>query len=232
MPTTVAARAPRSPARIAGRPLSQARSRSRRDDGEDATIAATSGRKTKQDRAAEAVGRELQAALGDVGEVAEAAGVEDRAGEVGVGAGDEVDEREQRQDRERSGDATRAPRGAAAPATATAATAAPTGNTIAAPTSAPKRPAAKTKAANRPTARNAAARAARREPRGEARQPRPGSGDDQHREQRLELVADPVEADAQAGVRPEQRERGQRRAGDDVDRVGETVSAEATPSAR
>ena len=52
-------------------------------------------------------------------------------------------------------------------------------------------------------------------------QPGPGPGDDQHREQRLELVADPVEAHPEARVGAEQRERGQRRAGDDVDRVGE-----------
>ena len=54
-----------------------------------------------------------------------------------------------------------------------------------------------------------------------AARPAPGPGDDEHRQQRLELVADPVEADAEAGIRAEQGERGQRRAGDHVDRVGE-----------
>ena len=47
---------------------------------------------------------ELQAALGDVGEVVEAAGVEHRAGQVGVGAGEQIAERQQRQRGERRND--------------------------------------------------------------------------------------------------------------------------------
>jgi len=61
----------------------------------------------------------------------------------------------------------------------------------------------------------------RRELRREGLQRGAGAGDDQHREQRLELVADAVEADAEARIGPEQRERGERGAGDHVDRVGE-----------
>ena len=103
---------------------------------------------------------------------------------------------------------------------AAAATAAPTGNTIAAPTSAPKRPAAKTKARGRPIPRKAAAHR-----RGERRgakpaRPAPVPATISTAEQRLELVADPVEPHAEPRVRAQQRERGQRRAGDHVDRVG------------
>ena len=47
---------------------------------------------------------ELQATLGDVGEIAEAAGVEDRTGQVGVGAGEKVGEGDQGQHRQRRGD--------------------------------------------------------------------------------------------------------------------------------
>ena len=78
----------------------------------------------------------------------------------------------------------------------------------------------------------------RRRARGGARGAKPvragaGAGDDEDREQRLELVADPVEAHAEARVRPEQGERGQRRAGDDVGRVGEDRERRSRrPSAR
>ena len=113
------------------------------------------------------------------------------------------------------------PRRRSRPAIASAATAAPIGKTIAAPTSAPKRPAAKTKAASRPTTRKTAAARRRSRPGRKPASAGAGAGDDEHGQQRLELVADPVEADAEAGVGAEQRERGQRRAGDQVDRVGE-----------
>ena len=84
---------------------------------------------------------------------------------------------------------------------------------------------------SRPAARKRDRGAAAARPRREAGQRRPGAGDDEHREQRLELVADPVEAHAEARVRPEQRERGERRAGDHVDRVGERPSAPRRPPA-
>ena len=83
-----------------GEPGPQAVARDHRQHGEGDD----QGQEDEDDRAPEAVGGELQAALGDVAEIAEAAGVEDRAGEVGVGAGDEVDQGQQRQDREREGD--------------------------------------------------------------------------------------------------------------------------------
>ena len=51
--------------------------------------------------AAEADRREPQATLGDVGEITEAAGVEHGAGQVGIAAGDEVDQRQQGQRQER-----------------------------------------------------------------------------------------------------------------------------------
>ena len=59
------------------------------------------------------------------------------------------------------------------------------------------------------------------ETRREAAQRRARARDDEHRQQRLQLVADAVEAHAEARVRAEQRERGQRRAGDHIDRVGQ-----------
>ena len=133
--------------------------------------------------------------------------------------------------RERRGDHEQRRAPAPAPAIAAAATAAPTGRTIAAPTSAPKRPAAKTKARTSPTARKATAQPRAREPRREAGQRRPGAGDDQHAEQRLQLVADPVEAHAEPRVGAEQRERGERRAGDHVDRVGEDGQRRRPPPA-
>ena len=185
----------------------------------------SSGRKTKTIGLREAVGGELQAALGDVGEVAEAAGVEHRAGQVGVGAGDEVEQGDQRQHRDRRGEheQRRAP---------------------------PPRP----RSRPRPRRRRAGRRSRRRRRRRSARRRRrrrraarrrgrrrraarrvsrgakpasagAGPGDDEDREQRLELVADPVEAHAEPGIRPEQRERGERRAGDHVDRVGERRSS-------
>ena len=95
--------------------------------------------------------------------------------------------------------------------------AAPAGNVIAAPTSAPNRPGAKAR-----TAATVATDDGDRD-----RPPRIGRGgrgdrgadaEQQHRpDRRLELVADPEEAHAEARVGAEQRERGQRRAGDDVD---------------
>ena len=103
--------------------------------------------------------------------------------------------------------------------TTAAATATPIGKTIAAPTSAPKRPTAKTIALSRPTARKTAARrpggGAARNPRGRHRFRRRRGP-----KQRLELVADPVEAHAEPRVGAEQGERGERRAGDHVDREG------------
>ena len=109
-------------------------------------------------------------------------------------------------------------------APSSAATAAPAGNTIAAPTSAPKRPAANT------TAVTAARRRGRR-PRRPARRAdvrgRPGAVSAAptptgitHRQRGLELVADAEEAHPQPRIGAQQRLRGQRRAGDDVDRVG------------
>ena len=147
--------------------------------------------------------RELQASLRDVGQVPQAAGVEDRAGQVGVGAADQVDQGQQREDGERSGDDSRAER-------------------------APPRPRSRDRGdgrADREDDRGAdvGAEAARGEDdsrrrgrrRGRAtaapargqpapRKPvkrRPGPGDDQDRQQRLELVADPVEADPEPGIR-------------------------------
>ena len=79
-----------------------------------------------------------------------------------------------------------------------------------------RRPRAGRRRGRRPRAARARGVGARSRP-----APAPVPADHQHRQQRLELVADPVEADAEPGVGPEQRERGQRRAGDHVDRVGE-----------
>ena len=94
-----------------------------------------------------------------------------------------------------------------------AATAAPTGSTIAAPTSAPKRPAPKTMEATTPAERKAPIARLPGHPLAPAAvsaEARPGGHGDHHREQRLELVADPVEADAEDRVRAEQGELGQR----------------------
>ena len=99
--------------------------------------------------------------------------------------------------------------------------AAPAGKVIAAPTSAPKRPGAKASDRDdgdrRPRDRDRAPGVARRE----RRDSRP-DGEQEHRaDRRLELVADPEEADAEGRVRAEQRQRRQRRAEDDVDRGGD-----------
>ena len=145
------------------------------------------------------MGGELESALGDVGEVAEAAGVENRAGQVGVGPGSEVDQSEQARTANGAAITSSACAGGAAPRAA-AATAAPSGRTIAAPTSAPKRPAAKTNAQGEPMPRKAAP-APRRKPWREADQGRPDAGDDEDGEQCLQLVADPVEPHAEPRVR-------------------------------
>ena len=219
-PTTVATMAPISPARSAGAASSQARSLSRR-----ATASASEdGHQRQEDE-----GERLQRGCA-------------RRGAGGA--------RRRRRDRRRppasstervrwalapESRSTRASRASATNGAATtssaarrrraaiaaAAAAAPTGITIAAPTSAPKRPAAKTKAATRPIAEEGARPTTRRQAGREPGQPGPGAGDDQDRQRRLELVADPVEANPQAGIGAHQRERRQRRAGDHVGRAGE-----------
>ena len=147
--------------------------------------------------------------------------------------GDEVDQREQRDAPRPARRATSSSGAAAAAApSAAAATAAPSGRTIAAPTSAPKRPAAKTKARDQAAGEERGDRARAGEAAGaKPVSPAPVPATTSTREQRLELVADPVEADAEAGVGAEQRQRGERRAGDDVDRVGERRSAPPRPPA-
>ena len=127
------------------------------------------GQEDEDDRTGEAVGGELEAALGDIGEIVEATGVQHRAGQVGVGAGDEVDQR-----RGMPGPRTAAAMTSSAArrrraAITAAATAAPTGKTIAAPTSAPKLPAAKIEAKRRPTRQEGDRAAARREAAGRTR---------------------------------------------------------------
>ncbi len=64
-------------------------------------------------------------------------------------------------------------------------------------------------------------RAPRRERREEAGEGSAAAGDHEDGQQRLELVADAVEAHPETGVRPQQRERGQPGARDHVDRVGD-----------
>ena len=61
-----------------------------------------------RDRPGEAARGEPQAPLGDVGEVAEAAGVEDRAGQVRVASAGQVDQGEQREGPQRRRDRQRA----------------------------------------------------------------------------------------------------------------------------
>ena len=169
----------------------------------------------EDDRPGEAVGRELQAALGDLGQLVEAAGVEHRAGQVGVGAGE----------RGRSAPAGRRPRSARAIASSSGAPAAPgdrRGGDRGAERAGRSRRRRRRRSGRRRRRRRERARRARKaatarrveRPRREPGQRRAGAGDDEHREQRLELVADPVEADAEPGVRAEQGERGERRAGD------------------
>ncbi len=55
----------------------------------------------------------------------------------------------------------------------------------------------------------------------ESRDRRTGTGDYEHAKDRLQLVADPVEADPQDGVGTEKGGRGQRRASDRVNGIGE-----------
>ena len=95
----------------------------------------------------------------------------------------------------------------------TAATAAPTGSTIAAPTSAPKRPAAKTSAAPAPPRRRNGhdRRGAVAGARGGQCRARPRSGTSTASIASSSLPI-PKKRDPEPGVRPEQRERGQRRA--------------------
>ena len=173
---------------------------------------------------------ELQAPLGDVGEVAEPAGVEHRAGQVGVGAGDEVGEGDQRQHRQRRGDHEQ---GGAPP---------PGGDRRGGDGAADRQddrradvgaeaPGGEDERAEQADGEEGRGGPALRQPRPEAGQRRAGPGDDEHAEQRLELVADPVEAHAEPGVGAEQRERGERRAGDHVDRVGERRRVPRRPPA-
>ena len=93
-------RAPESFARVPserrreGAGEARAQGGARRQPGRDAvasqtrastTTAASKRQEDEDDRPGEAVGRELQPALGDLGEIVEPAGVEHRAGQVGVG---------------------------------------------------------------------------------------------------------------------------------------------------
>ena len=124
------------------------------------------------------------------------AGVEDRAAQVRVAAEDEVD-RDQRGERgRRAADQPRPPaRAPRRPSASTAAVAAPPASTIAAPTSAPKRPGGE--GADRGERRRRRTRpplAARREPRPASQSAAPDPDQDQGGEHRLELVADPEEA--------------------------------------
>ena len=113
------------------------------------------------------------------------------------------------------------------------AVATPTPSTIAAPTSAPKRPGReRSDARARPTTPKAIA-ALRGVIRGTASlQPGARADQRQRRQDRLELVADPEEAHAGAGVGAEDRQRGQRRAEDHVDRIGEDGRARGKREAR
>ena len=139
---------------------------------------------------------------------------------MGVGAGEQVDQRQQGNRRRAAGDASSGPRRRRS-ATVAAATAAPERQDDRGADVGTEPAGGEDEGCEQADREECRDEAARRGLRREAGQPRPGPGDDEHREQRLELVADPVEANAEAGIRPEQGERGQRRAGDHVDRVGE-----------
>ena len=76
--------------------------------------------------------------------------------------------------------------------------------------------------------RRTTAAAVRRSSPGRVASPAPVPTRVSGRQDRLELVADAEEAHPAAGVGTEHRERGQRRAGDDVDRVGGDVAAQAS----
>ena len=116
--------------------------------------------------------RRAEAPLGDVGEVPRPARVEHRAGQVGVAAGNQIDEAPGERDRDEGEHGDRSQRQrfraidppcwgqlAESRQGSPTATAAPTGSTIAAPTSAPKRPAAKTQRLTRPLRRRTPATA-------------------------------------------------------------------------
>ncbi len=211
VPTSVAARAPSSPARIAGTAASQGRAGrgERRRYGER-------GDERKEDQQHgphEAVGGELQPALGDLERSLRPPASRTERVRWALAPESEVDQRQQRQDHEGQGEDEQRP----APAQAAIAAAA----TRRRPGSRSRRRRRRRSARrrrrrppDRPTARKAAAqrRAGRLGP--EPGEARAGAGDDEHGEQRLELVADPVEADAEPRVGPEQREGGQRGAGD------------------
>ncbi len=166
------------------------------------------------------MGRELEATLGDLGQVVETAGVEHRSRQVRVRAGDEVRQRQERHGHEwhRDDHQRRPP-----PASGNRRRGHRRSNREddRRPHVGPEPPRSEDERQHHPHDEERRRRPPWRDPRRKPGQPRSSPGDDQHRQQRLQLVADPVEPHPQAGVRPQQRERGERRAGDDVDRVGE-----------
>ncbi len=231
VPATVATRAPSRPASHGWGFLQPGRAAARAASTASTARRGDQRQEEEDDRAREAVGGELQPALRDVGEVAEPAGVEHRPGQVRVGPGEEVDYCNKSHKSERCGNDERGPRVAAGsrpwkrrPRPLSAGRSPRPRR----PRSARRRRRGRRAGRRRGTPR----RAARPVSRGaEALQRRAGTGDDEHPEQRLELVADPVEAHAEPRVRPEQRERGQRRAGDHVDRVGDRRRGRRRPRA-
>ena len=165
------------------------------------------------------MGGEPQAALGDIAEIAQAAGVQHRTGEVGVGPGEQVDERQQRHRGERQRRRPAAPPGAGAPRSP--------------PRRRRRRPASRSRRRHRRRSvrprrrrrRRPIARKAARGPRGDS----PGANPARPPRSRRRS-APPAAPRARcrsrrsgppARVGAQQRERRQRRAGDDVDRVGE-----------
>ena len=161
-PTATAAQAPIKPARAIGAGREPGVDPAPPDDAARIPPARRS-RRGVAGRLGEIVGGEPRRRCGDVGEITGAAGVEDGARQVRVPARNQIDEGEERPAamKGKAIAATTAAdplcdsglgqaRKARDPAAANRATAAPTGSTIAAPTSAPKRPRAKTTAATTP----------------------------------------------------------------------------------
>ena len=217
-PATPAAIRPgerRPPRRIAVAPAPARRARRRTPSGDREQRDQRRGRHEPADRLPPG---ELVAAGDDVPQRAGAVGAQHRAREVRVAAGRQVDGREQREPgdrRERSrpprarrvsppGQHQHAPRPPP-----------PAPIVMTPPTSAPSRPAPTISAERQPAARE---RGRPRRASGRGRTAAPPSADEQQRrERRLELVADPVEARAEQRVGAEQRADDQRRAERQVD---------------
>jgi hypothetical protein len=145
---------------------------------------------------------ELQAALGDIGEVTQPAGVQNGASQVGVGARGEVDQCDEREHRERDRDDEegRVSSRGRDPGSGDRGPYRQNDGRADIRAEAPGGEYGGEEQADSEEHRSAGGPGGSR---GEPREPRPGSGDRQHRKDSLQLVADPVEANPEPWIRPQ-----------------------------